>query len=67
MFSLMEDPIILPKSRATVDRSTIQSHLLSDPTDPFNRTPLKIEDVIPGKAMSRLMRNVIDICCYRYR
>ena len=48
MGSLMEDPIILPASRTTVDRSTIRSHLLSDPTDPFNRVPMKIEDVIPS-------------------
>lgn len=45
--TLMEDPVILPISRQVVDRSTIRGHLLSDPTDPFNRTPLKIEDVIP--------------------
>ncbi|KAF2085995.1 ubiquitin conjugation factor E4 [Saccharata proteae CBS 121410] len=44
---IMKDPVILPKSRVVVDRSTIVSHLLSDMTDPFNRTPLKIEDVIP--------------------
>jgi ubiquitin conjugation factor E4 B len=43
----MTDPVILPRSKNSVDRSTIRSHLLSDPTDPFNRTPLKIEDVIP--------------------
>ena len=49
MFTLMEDPVILPASRITIDRSTIRSHLLSDPNDPFNRQPLKIEDVIPGK------------------
>lgn len=48
MASLMEDPVILPISKQIVDRSTIQSHLLSDPHDPFNRTPLKIEDVIPN-------------------
>jgi ubiquitin conjugation factor E4 B len=48
MASLMEDPVILPISKQTVDRSTIMSHLLSDPHDPFNRTPLKIEDVIPN-------------------
>jgi ubiquitin conjugation factor E4 B len=48
MASLMDDPVILPISRQTVDRSTIMSHLLSDPHDPFNRTPLKIEDVIPN-------------------
>lgn len=48
MFTLMEDPVILPTSRAIIDRSTIRSHLLSDPNDPFNRVPLKIEDVKPG-------------------
>ncbi|KAF2740651.1 hypothetical protein EJ04DRAFT_558641 [Polyplosphaeria fusca] len=47
MASLMEDPVILPMSKVTVDRSTIRSHLLSDPHDPFNRSDLKIEDVIP--------------------
>jgi ubiquitin conjugation factor E4 B len=46
--TLMEDPVILPVSQITVDRSTIRSHLLSDPHDPFNRTDLKIEDVIPN-------------------
>lgn len=50
IYTLMEDPVILPDSRITIDRSTIRSHLLSDPNDPFNRAPLKIEDVIPGKS-----------------
>lgn len=40
---------MLPSSKTIVDRSTIKSHLLSDTTDPFNRSPLSIEDVIPGK------------------
>ncbi|KAI9886767.1 MAG: Aminolevulinate dehydratase [Watsoniomyces obsoletus] len=48
MFSLMEDPVILPTSNVSVDRSTIRSHLLSDPNDPFNRVPLAIEDVKPN-------------------
>jgi ubiquitin conjugation factor E4 B len=48
MYTLMEDPVTLPTSRIVVDRSSIRSHLLSDPTDPFNRVPLKIEDVTPG-------------------
>lgn len=48
MGSLMEDPVILPSSKQILDRSTIRSHLLSDATDPFNRMPLKIEDVIPA-------------------
>ena len=44
----MRDPVILPSSRAVVDRSTIKSHLLSDAKDPFNRVPLTIEEVTPG-------------------
>lgn len=49
MYTMMVDPVILPTSKTSIDRSTIRSHLLSDPNDPFNRSPLKIEDVIPGK------------------
>jgi ubiquitin conjugation factor E4 B len=49
MFTLMEDPVILPTSKNIIDRSTIRSHLLSDPHDPFNRVALKIEDVKEGK------------------
>ena len=47
MATIMKDPVLLPRSKAVVDRSTIKAHLLSDSTDPFNRSPLKIEDVIP--------------------
>ena len=50
MATLMTDPVILPSSKATLDRSTIRSILLSDPHDPFNRAPLKIEDVLPSKS-----------------
>jgi ubiquitin conjugation factor E4 B len=54
--TLMLDPVMLPISKQIVDRSTIRSHLLSDPHDPFNRTPLKIEDVIP---MSDLQAQIL--------
>ncbi|KAA1469869.1 hypothetical protein DENSPDRAFT_835542 [Dentipellis sp. KUC8613] len=47
MFTVMRDPVILPTSKAILDRSTIKSHLLSDSKDPFNRVPLTIEEVIP--------------------
>ncbi|KAJ2929740.1 hypothetical protein H1R20_g7339, partial [Candolleomyces eurysporus] len=47
MFTVMKDPVMLPSSRAILDRSTIKSHLLSDSKDPFNRAPLTIEEVIP--------------------
>jgi ubiquitin conjugation factor E4 B len=49
MATLMREPVTLPSSRTVVDMSTIKSHLLSDPTDPFNRVPLKIEDVVPSE------------------
>lgn len=48
MFTLMEEPVTLPSSKVVIDLGTIKSHLLSDPKDPFNRAPLKIEDVIPN-------------------
>ncbi|KIY45637.1 hypothetical protein FISHEDRAFT_48948 [Fistulina hepatica ATCC 64428] len=47
MYTVMRDPVMLPSSRAIIDKSTIKSHLLSDTTDPFNRVPLTIEEVIP--------------------
>jgi len=48
MFTIMKEPVILPSTKISIDLATIKSHLLSDPTDPFNRSPLKIEDVIPS-------------------
>ena len=48
LYTLMEEPVTLPSSGVNIDLSTIKSHLLSDAHDPFNRQPLKIEDVIPS-------------------
>ncbi|UJR09047.1 hypothetical protein I4U23_013295 [Adineta vaga] len=45
--SLMTDPVMLPSSHQIIDRATISRHLLSDQTDPFNRNPLHMQDVIP--------------------
>lgn len=56
MATLMNDPVILPMSKQIVDRSTIRSHLLSDPTDPFNRQPMSIEDVVPDVALKEQIR-----------
>ena len=41
----MTDPVVLPSSHVTVDRTTIARHLLSDQTDPFNREPLTMDQV----------------------
>jgi len=51
MATLMRDNVIIPNSKIIIDRSTIKSHLLSDSKDPFNRAPLKIDDVIPDTAL----------------
>lgn len=45
---IMQDPVILPTSKTVIDRSTIKRHLLNDATDPFNRAPLDLKDVIPA-------------------
>lgn len=46
MSTLMLDPVILPSSKVTVDRTTIARHLLSDQTDPFNRSPLTMDQLL---------------------
>jgi hypothetical protein len=70
MFTLMNDPVILPTSKTRIDRQTIKSHLLSDATDPFNRAPLKIEDVLPGlspplRVLARNMVADMDMCVWQ--
>uniref|UniRef100_A0A8C1CGS2 Ubiquitin conjugation factor E4 A n=2 Tax=Cyprinus carpio TaxID=7962 RepID=A0A8C1CGS2_CYPCA len=48
MSTLMLDPVLLPSSNVTVDRTTIARHLLSDQTDPFNRSPLTMDQIRPN-------------------
>ena len=50
----MEDPVKLPSSGVVVDRVTIKSHLLLQSNDPYNRTPLKTEDIIPRQSCYHL-------------
>eukprot|EP00092_Neocalanus_flemingeri_P008087 GFUD01008727.1.p1 GENE.GFUD01008727.1~~GFUD01008727.1.p1 ORF type:complete len:1041 (+),score=441.41 GFUD01008727.1:59-3181(+) len=45
MSIVMMDPVKLPSSKQTVDRTTIARHLLSDQSDPFNRAPLTMDMV----------------------
>jgi len=45
--TLMSEPVLLPSSKKILDKSTIARHLLSDPKDPFNRSPLTLDMVIP--------------------
>ncbi|MCL7039432.1 hypothetical protein MKW94_027681 [Papaver nudicaule] len=46
-YTLMRDPVVLPSSKVTVDRSVIERHLLSDTTDPFNRSHLTQDMLVP--------------------
>ena len=66
--TIMNDPVILPNSQVTLDRTSIVRHLLryvftmmftliifllcsticSDPTDPFTRAPLTMDQVVPN-------------------
>jgi ubiquitin conjugation factor E4 B len=45
---LMDDPVLLPSSKQIVDRNSIVTHLMSDPKDPFDRSPLTLEMLIPA-------------------
>ncbi|CAG9460858.1 unnamed protein product [Pedinophyceae sp. YPF-701] len=51
MGTLMEDPVLLPSSKNIMDRSVILRHLLTDPKDPFNRSPLAPEDLVPDEGL----------------
>ncbi|GKB25264.1 probable ubiquitin conjugation factor E4 [Tanacetum coccineum] len=47
LYTQMKDPVILPSSRIVIDRPVIQRLLFSDPTDPFNRSHLTTDMLIP--------------------
>jgi hypothetical protein len=57
MSTLMKEPVELPSSNTVIDFMTIskqfltlsftEKHLMNDPHDPFNRSPLTLEQLIP--------------------
>ncbi|OVA12138.1 U box domain [Macleaya cordata] len=58
-YTLMRDPVILPSSRITVDRPVIQRHLLSDNSDPFNRSHLTQDMLIPDVELKARIEDFI--------
>ncbi|CAF5211047.1 unnamed protein product, partial [Rotaria magnacalcarata] len=58
MCTVMTDPVILP-SGVIMDRSVIIKHLLNSSTDPFNRLPLTIEQLIPAAQLKEQIDNWI--------
>ncbi|XP_077578234.1 ubiquitin conjugation factor E4 A isoform X2 [Stigmatopora nigra] len=60
MSTLMLDPVLLPSSNVTVDRTTIARHLLSDQTDPFNRSPLTMDQIRPNEELRQQISQWLD-------
>ena len=55
--ALMADPVILPSSRKTVDRATLERLLLApDAADPFTRAPLSRDGVVADAELSARIR-----------
>ena len=50
---IMRDPVTLPSSKQVVDRSTIMRHLLSEPSDPFNRRACRLGDSLLSLSVER--------------
>ena len=57
---IMTDPVKLPKSHVILDRKTIETHLLSDQTDPFNREPLTKDMLIPCPELKAKIEEYIN-------
>ncbi|CDJ68181.1 ubiquitin conjugation factor, putative [Eimeria necatrix] len=53
MADLMTDPVLLPSSKVIVDRRNIERHLMSEPSDPFNRAPLTREQLVPQPELKK--------------
>ena len=51
----MELPVTLPSGNVT-DLKTIKQHLLNDPHDPFNRSPLKLDQCVPADELREKMK-----------
>ena len=50
---IMNDPVILPSSKVVLDRTTIETQLINDPVDPYNRSPLTKEELIPNDELKK--------------
>ncbi|CBK24055.2 uncharacterized protein [Blastocystis hominis] len=46
---LMDDPVMLPNSKQILNRDTIEKLLLRTQIDPYDRTPLTKEELIPSR------------------
>jgi ubiquitin conjugation factor E4 B len=51
--TIMNDPVMLPSSKSVIDRQNIETHLLSYQNDPFDRSPLTKDKLIPVEDLKR--------------
>ncbi|KAJ1958864.1 Ubiquitin conjugation factor E4 [Linderina pennispora] len=54
--SLITDPVRLPTSDTIMDLASIKGQLLSDPRDPFNRSPLTVDMLEPMPELKEEIR-----------
>ena len=54
---LMNDPVMLPSSKSVVDRATIEIHLLSNQNDPFDRSYLTKDMLVPMEELRNKILN----------
>lgn len=59
MSTMMSDPVILPGSKKVLDRATISRHLLSDHTDPYTRSPLTMDMLVPDVELKKKIEEFI--------
>lgn len=59
MGTVMRLPVQLPISEMVVDEDSISQHLLTSPTDPFDRSPLQLADLTPLPAVRADIRETV--------
>lgn len=57
---IMNDPVILPSSKVVLDRTTIETQLINDPVDPYNRSPLTKEELIPNDELKKKIDEYLE-------
>ena len=59
MDTIMQDPVILPSGNR-VDRSTVVRQLTVKPIDPFTRSPLTMEMVVPDVELKQKIKDYLE-------
>ncbi|CAB4010169.1 ubiquitin conjugation factor E4 B-like [Paramuricea clavata] len=60
MDTLMVEPVLLPTSGKIMDRAVITRHLLNSSNDPFNRSPLSMDQLVPATDLKERIQKWIE-------